>query len=173
MNCCIPPGYHLTANNTRNQLRIHRHEQRDRGDKTWSCWGWWKISGPSKDRPCTGMRVVVEMISMRRRGEEEAEVLPFRGRGFLRVHGHEQSLLAALWPRDHSRRWIGTKSCLLCFFFSVLLSSSRHCFVSDYRRRERYCFLLLLLLFVLFSLSSVSSVLLLGEGGGWGTRIQG
>lgn len=31
--------------------------------------------------------------------ERLEEVLPFGGRGFLRVHGHERCLLAARWPR--------------------------------------------------------------------------
>lgn len=58
------------------------------------------------------------------RRKEEDEVLPFRGRGFLRVHGHERCLLAALWPRDHRRRRNGTESSFFphtsCFFCSSL-----------------------------------------------------
>lgn len=64
------------------------------------------------------------------RGKEEDELLPFRGRGFLRVHGHERSLLAALWPRDHRRRRNGTESCFcssLSFFFFTFLNLPQLC----------------------------------------------
>lgn len=113
------------------------------------------------------------------RGKEEDEVLPFRGRGFLRVHGHERCLLAALWPRDHRRRRNGTESSFFphtsCFF--ALLYYPRLCVWVKERRGllpplllllHVFFLLLLFLLFLPLCLMSSHSK----EKKGWGTRLH-
>lgn len=113
------------------------------------------------------------------RGKEEDEVLPFRGRGFLRVHGHERCLLAALWPRDHRRRRNGTESSFFphtSCFFALLYHPRLFVWVKERRGLLPPLLLLLhvfflLLLFLLFLplclMSSHSK-----EKKGWGTRLH-
>lgn len=82
----------------------------------------YKISDKQKERTCTqtyGDETTDE--------EKEEEVLPFGGRGFLRVHGHERCLLAARWPKDHGRRQNKIESCFFSFPFFTLLSLSLCC----------------------------------------------
>ena len=97
----------------------------------------------------------------RRRGG--MEVLPFGGRGFLRVHGHERCLLAARWPRDHRRRRNRTESC--CFSLSLFLTLLSLSLSAVCLERRGLLPPLLLLLLVLFPPPlpplSVSLVLLL------------
>lgn len=111
------------------------------------------------------------------RGKEEDEVLPFRGRGFLRVHGHERCLLAALWPRDHRRRRNGTESSFFphtsCFF--ALLYHPRLCVWVKERRGLLPPLLLLLHVFFLLFLLFLPLCLMSSpfkEKKGWGTRLH-
>ena len=149
----------MTQTIEENQLRVQKQKQKDRRHKTQRCWG--GVGGVRKIREKqTERRTQTYGDEMtRRRGG--MEVLPFGGRGFLRVHGHERCLLAARWPRDHRRRRNRTESC--CLSLSIWLFSPYLSLLCVWRG-EGYCLpssssssLSFSLLLFLLSLSLLSS----------------